>query len=753
MQGRTGDVLAQSASNQLEQDVAKAMLRAAEESSVTGQILIAKPCDVGAHVIAQKSALGPADETSRISYFQYYDEGTMSPGCQSATAALFAAVAAATGKLHGQPEEVVVKAETSEHSLLVRELREALEDIQIRTAKVVRQTRIVAAECHALEERLAGLAAGQRRREQEAAAVLSRLQLQEVKRQAVAIQLLKKWKDEAEAKSVDPAELAEERRKRSEEIQREVDEIQRLQRLLGRPDTSRQASKPFAPARPEGRLLTGKLLEPPGGIEDGGSSPIKSPTEERHDAALAGIERHVKDLNLQMNILAIFFFSIATSLLWAWWYDRLPPEEQLKAYRIALQVSIPVVALFFTWFHIWLAIQMMFLPLKFWGIWQYQDTGMGIGWQGVVPRKCTKMARTAFKCARPYLMGPRDWFARVDTSVLFSKMHPMLERVVRATINSVSRRHFPSILVNSRLPSNVEEELVALAMEQVEETFPEMWDKIVDLLCDSERGLDNDGMIVSVFTQNKALLNLFFLSLGEKEFRFIERCGAALGFVCGLIQLMAFNHLDATGRMILLPGTGFFLGIFTNWLAIQMCFKPCFPRPINVCGKHIYTIQGLFLKRQRDVAVLYSKMLVDHFFDFDKVVEYLQTLPVWADLHDAYCQNTNKMMRKTMGPVTGWIARRVALGPEKFKALEDDLVGASAERIAESDDLHEAAAQYISVATDVFRSNASAMQRMPPDEFENLLHPVFQEDEWILILLGGILGAIVGIAQVHFLSE
>ena len=56
----------------------------------------------------------------------------------------------------------------------------------------------------------------------------------------------------------------------------------------------------------------------------------------------------------------------------------------------------------------------------------------------------------------------------------------------------------------------------------------------------------------------------------------------------------------------------------------------------------------------RDVAVLYSKMLVDHFFDFDKaqtpveefrralhfstlsteVVEYLQTLPVWVDLRD-----------------------------------------------------------------------------------------------------------------------
>lgn len=58
------------------------------------------------------------------------------------------------------------------------------------------------------------------------------------------------------------------------------------------------------------------------------------------------------------------------------------------------------------------------------------------------------------------------------------------------------------------MPSNVEEELVALAMEQVEETFPEMWEKIVDLLCDQERGLDNDGMIVSVFTRNKVGMKL-----------------------------------------------------------------------------------------------------------------------------------------------------------------------------------------------------------------------------------------------------
>lgn len=68
--GRSGDVMAQSASNQLERDVAKAMLDRAGESDVEGQVLIAKPTDSGAHVVADKSALGAAEDVGRISYFQ-----------------------------------------------------------------------------------------------------------------------------------------------------------------------------------------------------------------------------------------------------------------------------------------------------------------------------------------------------------------------------------------------------------------------------------------------------------------------------------------------------------------------------------------------------------------------------------------------------------------------------------------------------------------------------------------------------------
>ncbi len=39
------------------------------------------------------------------------------------------------------------------------------------------------------------------------------------------------------------------------------------------------------------------------------------------------------------------------------------------------------------------------------------------------------------------------------------------------------------------------------------------------------------------------------------------------------------------------------------------------------------------------------------------------------------------------------------------------------------------------------------MQKLPPDEFEGVLRPAFQQDEWKLILAGAVLGLAAGVAQ------
>ena len=41
-------------------------------------------------------------------------------------------------------------------------------------------------------------------------------------------------------------------------------------------------------------------------------------------------------------------------------------------------------------------------------------------------------------------------------------------------------------------------------------------------------------------------------------------------------------------------------------------------------------------------------------------------------------------------------------------------------------------------------------QSLPSAEFEGVLHPVFEEDEWKLIAVGGLLGMWVGIFQALF---
>ena len=38
------------------------------------------------------------------------------------------------------------------------------------------------------------------------------------------------------------------------------------------------------------------------------------------------------------------------------------------------------------------------------------------------------------------------------------------------------------------------------------------------------------------------------------------------------------------------------------------------------------------------------------------------------------------------------------------------------------------------------------MASLPPEEFQDLLRPCFQEDEWKLILMGGVLGLLAGTA-------
>ena len=57
---------------------------------------------------------------------------------------------------------------------------------------------------------------------------------------------------------------------------------------------------------------------------------------------------------------------------------------------------------------------------------------------------------------------------------------------------------------------------------------------------------------------------------------------------------------------------------------------------------------------------------------------------------------------------------------------------------------------YSDEALDLENTMREKMQGLSGEEFEGVLHPVFQEDELTLILVGAFLGLLAGFAQAAF---
>jgi len=55
--------------------------------------------------------------------------------------------------------------------------------------------------------------------------------------------------------------------------------------------------------------------------------------------------------------------------------------------------------------------------------------------------------------------------------------------------------------------------------------------------------------------------------------------------------------------------------------------------------------------------------------------------------------------------------------------------------------------RFYTVALAIHPENTRRLRKMTARQYERLLHPAFEDDEWILIVLGGVIGLVVGLAQ------
>lgn len=395
---------------------------------------------------------------------------------------------------------------------------------------------------------------------------------------------------------------------------------------------------------------------------------------------------------------------------------------------------MPFVSAIIGWGTNILALKMTFYPLEFLGftIKGYAPIGWKglppIGWQGIIPSKAEKMASIATDMITTKLIDIEEQFGQINPEIIAKELESSMLRLARQVTDEVMTEHVP---MWKMMPTKNKE----IVYERASKEIPLVIEKIMqEVKVNISEVFDLKKMVIDFLLQNKALMNRIFLEVGDKEFQFIERSGFGFGFGLGVLQAVIFFYYRANWQ---LPVGGLVIGYLTNILALRMIFSPV--NPIFVFG---YRIQGLFIKRQKEVAGGYAKLIADNIMTMDNVFNEMFNGDGADKLKGIIRKHSNEGIDRTAGFSSVLI--RMTSGADTYDEIKDITVNRFIDAAPDQINL---VFGYVKEALDVEETLSSKMSALPPDEFVDFLRPVFQEDEWKLIGVGALLGLVAGLLQ------
>lgn len=386
-------------------------------------------------------------------------------------------------------------------------------------------------------------------------------------------------------------------------------------------------------------------------------------------------------------------------------------------------IAIPFISAGVGWATNVIAIKMMFYPIEFLGIKPI------FGWQGIVPSKAQKMASIACDLMVERLVNVREIFQRLDPDRIARDLEAPLLQMTKDVVDNVMDSYQPGLwegmpqVAKNRVYSSARKETPAI----IAKLMTEMRDNI-------ENVFDVKSMVITNLMRDKALLNRIFLETGKQEFIFIGRSGAYFGFLFGLIQAVVFLFWPNNW---VLPIAGLLVGYFTNWIALKMIFLPQEPRKFGP-----FEVQGLFHKRQQEVSADYGALIADEILTPSNMMEEIINGRLSDNLINLVTRHVKNAVDEQAGVTKPFVV--LAVGGEAYKGMKSAAVATFVANIPDALNHIEGYAQD---AMDVKNTIIDRMKQLTSEEFESLIRPAFEEDEWMLITTGAVLGFAAGVAQ------
>ena len=395
-----------------------------------------------------------------------------------------------------------------------------------------------------------------------------------------------------------------------------------------------------------------------------------------------------------------------------------------------LYISIPFISGFIGYVTKIIAIKMMFGPLEFKGVRLF---GIPLGWQGIVPRKAEKMATTAVELMTNKLIKPEEIFARLDPKRIAKEIELPLMAAAEDITREVAQEYQPGLWEG--MPEFARRRLI----KRVQAKAPEIVEHIMsEVQNDVKKYFDIKHMVINNLLKDKRLLNDIFKKVGRQEFKFFTNVGFVFGFAIGLVQLLCWILFK---QPWMLPAFGGFVGFFSDWMALQMMFRPLQPK--KIMG---FTIQGLFIKRQNEVAGDYAALISKQLLTSGNMMEELFT----GTNSDKVIELVGRHVKQEIDQQAGIVKPLVvyAMGGQKYQSLKEQV---AIRIMAQLPDTMKYIESYAEDAMDIRNTLVTRMQQLTPEEFEGMLRPAFKEDEWTLIIVGAVLGFLVGEMQIHLM--
>jgi uncharacterized membrane protein YheB (UPF0754 family) len=187
----------------------------------------------------------------------------------------------------------------------------------------------------------------------------------------------------------------------------------------------------------------------------------------------------------------------------------------------------------------------------------------------------------------------------------------------------------------------------------------------------------------------------------------------------------------------ILPTAGLLVGFATNWLALKLIFEP-----VNEKRIFGFKFQGLFIKRQNEVAAEYSKMLAERILTPQHIFGTILNGPGKENFMDIITLHVNRTIDESAGFSKNIVA--FVAGNRKYEKLKEMAADKVIEELPESINTM---FNYAEEAMGLEVLLRDKMQALSSEEFVDFLRPVFKEDELTLILVGAALGCAAGFAQ------